>query len=72
MNGQEVFKEKVLDILLLCPVIAKDVVHTSYLMNSSEHKRNRPLLKTKRFKQLKLFCLTSTTQNQGQLAGEGH
>lgn len=45
--SKEVFKEKVLDLLLVHPVIAKDVIHTGYLMNSSEHKRNRPLLKKK-------------------------
>lgn len=45
MVKREVFKEKVLDVLLVCSVIAKDVKHTGYLMNNTEHKRNRPLVK---------------------------
>lgn len=48
MDKREVFKDKVLDVLLVCPAIAKDVIHTGYLMNSTEHKRNRhPFKKTK-------------------------
>lgn len=55
--SKEVFKEKVLDLLLVCPVIAKDVIHTGYLTNSSEYKRNRPLLKKKDFYTVKISAL---------------
>lgn len=47
MVHRDLFKEQVLDTLLVRPVIAKDVKHTGYLMNSTEHKRNIPLLKKK-------------------------
>lgn len=46
--SREVFKEKVLDVLLVCPVIAKDAIHTGNVMNSTEHNRNRPLKKKKK------------------------
>lgn len=62
--SKEVFKEKVLDLLLVCPVIAKDVIHTGYLMNNSEYKRNRPLLKKKTFKQLKFLPYIHYTESR--------